>query len=165
MSISLRDHEVMPPVLALGFPLESKLMRPGHGVDTILGDTHLPECAGDGDAVLLFRGGRARTLAVIDQPAQLPGGPTATSIFAPFDSHLASVGTLVRDRGNERAEFAQSIEKCGSWSDHFHVGFVSVTSVALFIASGVILSKDFRPRPVTRTVARTSSHLSPILQT
>jgi TraY domain len=70
-----------------------------------------------------------------------------------------------RDRGNERAEFAQSIGKYGFRSDHFHVGFVSATSVALFIASGVILSKDFPPRPVTRTVARTSSHLSPILQT
>ena len=42
ISVALRDHEVMPPVLSLSFPLEAKLMRPGHGVDAILGDTHPP---------------------------------------------------------------------------------------------------------------------------
>jgi hypothetical protein len=31
---------------------------------------HLPECAGDSDAVLLVRGGHVRTLAV-DQPADI----------------------------------------------------------------------------------------------
>jgi len=39
-SVSLRDDEMMTPMLDFGFPLESKLMRPGDGVDAILGDTH-----------------------------------------------------------------------------------------------------------------------------
>ena len=43
---------------------------------------------------------------------------------------------------------------CGSRSVHFHVGFVSVTVVALFIASGVIFSKDFPPRPDAVSRAR-----------
>ena len=40
VAVSLRDKEVMPPALSLSFPLEAKLMRPCHGVDAILGDSH-----------------------------------------------------------------------------------------------------------------------------
>src|SRR5262249_8167769 len=40
ISVALRNHKVTPPVLALGLTLGAKLMRPGHGVDTILGDAY-----------------------------------------------------------------------------------------------------------------------------